>query len=240
MPQRISAERHKRNIERLRQLVNTRPQDIVRDTMEGGAVSGAPRKYPLPSIGHRSGKLTITGYVRGVRDGVKALIVRCECNDEEYTVDRHNFKNFKSTRCNLCAKKATHQKRYWKYAAAMPDDKHRTRLLNRLSSAISRCHNPKCATYKYYGGRGICVHREWREDRTKFLAYVQTLHNWNNPTYDMDRKDNNGNYEPGNIRFVSKSENHKNRRSVTELEKEITNLRHRLRRAEKSLHNMDR
>ena len=87
MPPRITEQRHQGNIESLRSLVNSGSQSVVRDTVVGSAISGSRRKYPLPSIGHRSGKLTVTGYVRGARLGVKALIVQCECNQVEYTVD---------------------------------------------------------------------------------------------------------------------------------------------------------
>lgn len=56
----------------------------------------------------------------------------------------------------------------------------------------------------------------------------------------MDRRDNNGHYEPGNIRFVSRSDNAKNKRKVSDLEEEIARLRRDLRRAEESLHSLDR
>lgn len=152
MPSRTSDERLEANIESLRSLVNAGSQSIVRDAVVGSAISGSRRKYPLPSIGYRSGKLTVTGYIAGQRHGVKALIVRCDCGLPEYTVDHQNFKNFKSTRCNVCAKKAAHGKRYWKYVDAMYDDAHRIRLLNRLSAAITRCHNPSSSHYGDYGG----------------------------------------------------------------------------------------
>jgi hypothetical protein len=111
----------------------------------------------------------------------------------------------------------------------MPDDKHRTRLLDRLSAAITRCHNPSDRGYKHYGLRGISVHDEWRSDRSAFLCYVQTLDGWDNPKLDMDRANNNGNYEPGNIRFTTKKANAANRRRMEELEQRIRDLETRLR-----------
>lgn len=240
MPSRITEQRHQANIESLRDLVNTRSQSVVRDAVVGNAISGSRRKYPLPSIGYRSGKLTVTGYVQGARLGVKALVVRCDCNQAEYTVDQQNFKNFRSTRCPLCAKKATSTKRYWVYSEAMADDTHRTRLLNRLSAAITRCHSPNANKYASYGGRGIYVYEEWRTDRAKFLEYAQTLNGWDNPELEIDRIDNNKGYEPGNIRFATRSQNMLNKRRVEKLQQEINDLRSRLRRAEESLHDLDR
>lgn len=240
MPPRINFERFERNTLALRALVDAGSPSVVRDPMVGSAMSGTRRRYPLPSIGFRSGKLTVTGYLAGTRNGVRALVVKCDCGHPEYTVDHHNFKNFKSTRCSICAKKAAARKRFWKYIEYMPDDRHRTRLLNRLGSAISRCHNPKNVSYANYGGRGIYVHETWRADRGKFLEYVQTCEGWDNAELDMDRTDNSKGYEPGNIRFASRKENAANRRVLADLEEENRSLRHRLRRAEEQVLRLER
>lgn len=139
----------------------------------------------------------------------------------------------------------------------MPDDEHRARLLNRLSSIISRCTNPKCRVYPSYGGRGITVHDEWIKDRWSFLRYVQTLPGWDNPELQLDRIDNDSGYAPGNLRFVTCSENAKNKRhanvmsqKIISLEKENAKLRKTVeelrarvryleRRAKESLHGED-
>lgn len=239
MPSRRGLEWFEENVAALRALVDAGSPRVVRDPMVGIAVSGARRRHPLPSIGRRSGKLTITGYLLGERGGASNIIVRCDCGNPEYTVADNNFRAFKSTRCNVCAKKASSQKRYWKYAAALPDDGHRTRLLNRLAAAITRCHSSSSRIYKHYGGRGISVYQEWRADRSTFLRYVQTLDGWDTPAFEMDRIDTNGNYEPGNIRFVSRSDNLQNKRRVEDLEAEIARLRRLLGGAAPPFHGAD-
>ena len=240
MPPRITTERHQRNIESLRALVNSRSPSVVRQQLAGGASSGARLKSPIPSIGDRSGKLTVLGYITGARGGVAQLIVRCACAADEYTVSRANFKRGLSKRCPICAKKAGAEKRYWRYSSALPDDGHRTRLLNRFSSMVGRCHNPENVQYLHYGGRGISVHQEWRDNRALFLEYCQTLDRWKDPARDIDRIDTNSNYEPGNIRFATKSENALNKRKVADLEAEITRLRSALIRAEAEIHGVER
>lgn len=72
-------------------------------------------------------------------------------------------------------------------------------------------------TASSYSDRGITVCEEWRESFfgfEKFLAHVGPK-----PSIDMvlDRKDNNGNYEPGNVRWVTKSESNKNKRNAVML-----------------------
>lgn len=237
MPQRITIERLERNAERLRELVDAGSSSVVRDPVVGSAISGFRRVYPLPGIGHRSGRVTVTGYIKGKRGGVASLIVKCDCGFPEYTVDLHSFKDFRSKRCNVCAKKESARSRYWKYHEAMPDIRHRERLLNRLSSAITRCRSPNSAAYKHYGARGISVCQAWIDDRSEFLSYVQTLDGWDIPEFEMDRINTNGNYEPGNIRFCSAGDNAKNKRRVEDLEAEITRLRLALVRAEEQIHN---
>ena len=147
-------------------------------------------------------------------------------------VEAQNFRTFKTTRCNRCAKTAAAGKRYWKYIDAMPEDAHRTRLLNRLSAAITRCHNQNDEAYPNYGGRGVYVCDEWRSDRAAFLRYVRTLSGWDVPEYEMDRTDVNGGYDYGNIRFISRKENMLNKRRLQDLEREIAELKARLRHYE--------
>ena len=128
----------------------------------------------------------------------------------------------------------------------MADTEHRSRLLSRLAAAINRCHRPKDKNFKHYGERGVTVSPTWRADKAEFLRYIQTCPGWDNPVLEMDRRDVNGNYEPGNIRFITRAENMRNKRQVTdmqrriqELEAEVADLRSRLRRAEAQVHSSD-
>lgn len=228
MPSGTSEQRHQANIESVRRLVDAGSPDIIRDAMGGSAIGVRRRKYPLPSVGHRSGKLTVTGYIAGSKGGVRALLVRCDCNEAEYGVALQSFKDFKSTRCPICAKKAASDKRYQVYSEAMPDDAHRTRLLRRLSAAINRCHSPTSRVYKHHDQRGIKVYEGWRADRTAFLKYVQTLSGWDNPSFEMERINTDGNYEPGNIRFAPRSDDLKVRQKVEDLEARIRHIEQRL------------
>lgn len=227
-----SVERIEANAEALRSLIDAGSPSLVRDNVAGSAMRH--RRKGCPSIGDRSGKLVVTGYIAGVQGGLTALIVTCDCGFPEYTVEAHNFKSFKTTRCNLCARKssANTRKLYWGYSDIVSNDEHRERLLNRLSSAIGRCHTPNNRHYPNYGGRGIQVCPEWRENRRAFLQHVIALDGWDIPALEMDRIDVNRGYEPGNIRFVSRRDNMLNKRRVQDLEARIAELEERLRHSE--------
>lgn len=74
---------------------------------------------------------------------------------------------------------------------------------------VKRCHNPAHQSYRHYGGRGITVCDEWRESFRAFLLYMGPK-----PTseHSLDRINNDGNYEPGNVRWATRSEQARNRR----------------------------
>lgn len=70
---------------------------------------------------------------------------------------------------------------------------------------IQRCVNNKLKRFKHYGGRGIKVCDEWRND---FMAF----YNWAMEAgwiqgLQIDRRNNDGNYEPGNCRIVTRKIN---------------------------------
>ena len=82
-----------------------------------------------------------------------------------------------------------------------------------VNNAIYRCTNKNGPKYKDYGGRGITVHPFWVTNKRSFVKYLVTLHGWNNPNLILDRIDNNGNYEPGNLKWSTDSESLDNRRN---------------------------
>ena len=86
--------------------------------------------------------------------------------------------------------------------------------------------------YQNYGGRGITVFEEWRKNKRAFLEYVVTLEGWDNPSLELDRIDVDKGYEPGNIRFVTRSQNAANKRSVQKMQARIYELEARVRHLE--------
>jgi len=72
-----------------------------------------------------------------------------------------------------------------------------------------RCHNPSHAASRYYGGRGITVADEWRDNFTAFYAHIGPKPS---PDHSLDRINNDGNYQPGNVRWATWSQQNKNRR----------------------------
>ncbi len=77
------------------------------------------------------------------------------------------------------------------------------------AGAIQRCYNPKSTGFKHYGGRGIRMCEEWRND---FLAFVSHIGPKPGEKYSIDRIDVNGDYRPGNVRWATPSQQANNTR----------------------------
>lgn len=78
---------------------------------------------------------------------------------------------------------------------------------NRWYNMKSRCHNSEDKQYRFYGARGIQVCDRWQDFRT----YSNDV-GWPLPGYQLDRIDNDGNYEPRNVRWVTPKENGESKR----------------------------
>lgn len=86
------------------------------------------------------------------------------------------------------------------------------RLFGLWETMRSRCNNPNREKYGDYGGRGIEVCDEWNRSAEAFCEWA--LANGYKDGLQIDRIDNNGNYEPSNCRFVTPKTNSRNKRNT--------------------------
>ncbi len=128
----------------------------------------------------------------------------CECSCEEHNkvvVLGMRLKN-KSTQSCGCLKIERIKEANTKHGYC------RKREYNSWQAMIGRCLYPSNKSFKDYGGRGITVCDRWLHSFENFLKDMgKRLYGT-----ELDRINVNGNYEPGNCRWVTKIENNNNKR----------------------------
>lgn len=97
-----------------------------------------------------------------------------------------------------------------RHGAGMPGTPH-YQLYTVWTRMRHKCSNPAHDDFKHYGGRGITVCQEWQESFTAFRDWALT--NGYSEGLEIDRyPDNNGNYEPTNCRWATRSQQMRNTR----------------------------
>jgi hypothetical protein len=119
-----------------------------------------------------------------------------------------------ATRCLSCH--IGHRNRLYfaaKYGTEIADQKLRLRWLHRWHALMRRCMNQKDWRYRYYGGRGITVHRSLRTF-DGFCRHIKRLRGWKriDRTITLDRRNNDKGYAPGNLRLASWTTQNRNKR----------------------------
>ena len=98
-------------------------------------------------------------------------------------------------------------------------------VFKNLTGMRGRCYNKNYTGYCNYGGRGITICEEWKYN---FAQFLKDVGHKPSKKYSLDRINNDGNYEPNNVRWASSLEQVHNRRSICKLEQEIQQLKTQL------------
>ncbi len=148
-------------------------------------------------IGKRYGKLLVIERYGTAPNGFVTWRCGCDCGNE--TIVRGSFLRVANTRSCGCLRgsKKTH---------GFSDHP----VYEVWLSMKARCYNPKHTQYKYWGGRGIYVCEQWKNDAGAFCEWA--LSNGWKQGLTIDRIENDGHYEPSNCRFVTKAEQNRNTR----------------------------
>ena len=100
---------------------------------------------------------------------------------------------YRSSKCRSCATKENNTKHGLSH----------NKLYHVWCGILQRCYNVNYWQYCNYGARGISIYEEWKDNPNLFISYVSNLPNAGTPRFSLDRINNNGNYEPNNLRWAS-------------------------------------
>lgn len=153
--------------------------------------------------GRRFGRLTVLEFVS--RSGSSTLWrCKCDCGNEKI-LRRSNFQYGETKSCG-CLLSETVRDRMIKHGHSQE------RLYRIWSKMIKRCHYTKDKDFPNYGGRGIAVCHEWKNDINIFSEWSNLNGYKENLT--IDRIDNDKGYCPENCRWVTREFNNSNKRNV--------------------------
>lgn len=159
-----------------------------------------PRKNPLPEIGDQFERLTVIA--RPFRRRAWYVSCRCDCGATVIVQCDHLFRGHTGS-CGCYQIERT--------GASNRKHGESTSRLHYIWSAMkSRCSNPNVERFENYGKRGISVCDAWQD----FIPFRDwAIANGYQEGLQIDRIDNDGNYEPSNCRWVSREQQARNKRN---------------------------
>lgn len=137
-------------------------------------------------------------------NGRRLITCRCDCGNV-IEIDPFNWKSGRTKSCGCKTSQLLSEA--FSTLEHTPDLDRLRRIYNSMKC---RCYNPRVRNYKNYGGRGISICDEWLNDRETFIKWSLS-HAYDN-SLSIDRIDVNGNYEPGNCRWVTNAVQASNKR----------------------------
>lgn len=163
-------------------------------------------KLPYDIIGVRFGRLTVIERIENTKDGKAQFKCHCDCGQYK-DVRAKSLRNGDTKSCG-CLLSEESRKRATSHGKCVRVEKHgkcHSRLYNIWSGMKQRCFNPNATKYELYGGRGITVCEEWKDDFQAF--YDWAMSNGYEEHLTIDRIDSDMNYEPNNCQWITLSEN---------------------------------
>jgi len=158
-------------------------------------------------VGQRFGRLMVL-YDTGKRKKNGNVVWHCQCDcGNELDVRSGDLVSIHTTSCGCYQRQRTAEAHT---VHGMTRGEKIRPIYQTWRAILQRCENPNASNYKNYGFRGIKVCDEWH----KLIPFCDwALANGWKKGLQLDRIDNDGNYEPCNCRWATPQENNRNKRN---------------------------
>lgn len=162
-------------------------------------------------VGQRFGRLVVLAVDSKDANYMVFWYCRCDCGNNKVIVGTR-LRNGKTKSCGCLAREQAASRAKARNATTPPRKTHglrRSPEYRAWQNMKKRCLSPNAVQYPYYGLRGISICAEWM----RFESFYADMGPKPSRVHSLDRKDNDGNYEPGNCRWATKVEQATNRRA---------------------------
>ena len=161
--------------------------------------------------GKKFGKLKVIEYYGNNKYGKALWLCQCDCGKTKIIVGNSLLSKLTSS-CG-CFNKEMARNRKIKHNLSQG------KLYKVWQGMKTRCYNKNFIYFKNYGGRGINICNEWKNDFSSF--YNWAINNGYKENLTIDRINNDGNYEPSNCRWITRAEQNRNQRKTKNKIKEL-------------------
>lgn len=155
--------------------------------------------------GQKFNRLLVVSRAENSKSGKASWNCKCDCGNM-VVVWGSNLRNGHTQSCGCLQRERTSE-------ASTTHGKTHTKIHTVWKTMKQRCFCKNHHKFKDYGGRGITVCDEWKNDFQAFYDYVSELPHFGEEGYSIDRINNDGNYEPGNVKWSTLKEQARNRRT---------------------------
>lgn len=160
------------------------------------------KKPAIDLTGQKFNKWTVLERGANSKANKVMWLCRCDCGTERL-VARYSLTGGGTKSCG-CHSRSETKARLTKHGMT------KTRIHSLWRGIHTRCYNPNRKTWSDYGGRGITVCERWHD----FEAFYEDIGQFYSGGMTIERINNDLGYQPDNCKWVPKSEQSRNRRSV--------------------------